>query len=164
VLFGDNKERKLHQNQIEWAPFSDELLISMVLALSDKLPSKAYGEAIITEIGRLETVGESLMEQVYVVYAITNPVNLGLHFNDLENLRIQTLKITNLSDLAKIFYLDGKLLTNKQVHSEAPNRELSAIVNSIVGALGLWAGIEPVLHFLQLLNAIQKDKNKRKDG
>lgn len=154
MLFGDNKDRKLHQIQIEWAPFSDELLISMVLALSDKLPSKAYGEAIITEIGRLETIGESIMEHLYVVYAITYPANLSLHFNDLENLRIQTLKITNLSELAKIFYLDTKLLTNEQKQSEAPKRELSAIVNSIVGALGLWAGIEPVIHFLQLLNVI----------
>jgi hypothetical protein len=84
----------------------------LVLALSDRLPSNNYGEAIATEISRLESIGESIMEHVYVVYAITNPVNLGLHFNDLENLRIQTLKITNLSDLAKIFYLDGKLLTN----------------------------------------------------
>jgi hypothetical protein len=88
VLFGDNKERKLHQVQVEWAPFSEELLISLVLALSDKMPSKAYGEAIATEIGRLESIGESIIEHIYVVYAITNPLHLGLHFNDLENLRI----------------------------------------------------------------------------
>jgi hypothetical protein len=52
------------------------------------MPSKAYGEAIATEIGRLESIGESIIEHTYVVYAITNPLHLGLHFNDLENLRI----------------------------------------------------------------------------
>lgn len=78
----------MHQIQIEWAPFSDELLTSLVLALSDRLPSNNYGEAIATEISRLESIGESIMEHVYVVYAITNPPQYGLHFNDLENLRI----------------------------------------------------------------------------
>jgi hypothetical protein len=112
VLFGDNKERKLHQIQVEWSAFSDEVLISLVLALSDKIPNKTYGEAIATEIGRLESVGESIMEHYYIVSSITNPLHLGLHFNDLENLRIQTLKISNLHDLARLFYLDFKLLTN----------------------------------------------------
>ena len=78
----------MHQIQIEWAPFSDELLTSLVLALSDRLPSNNYGEAIATEISRLESIGESIMEHVYVVYAITNTPQYGLHFNDLENLRI----------------------------------------------------------------------------
>jgi hypothetical protein len=56
--------------------------------MSDKMPSKVYGEAISIEIGRLESVGESILEHLYVVYAITSPLHLGLHFNDLENLRI----------------------------------------------------------------------------
>jgi hypothetical protein len=60
----------------------------MVLALSDRLPSRVYGEAIAIEIGRLETVGESIIEHLYVVYAISNPINWNLHFKDLENLRI----------------------------------------------------------------------------
>jgi hypothetical protein len=60
----------------------------VVLALSDRIPSKVYGEAIAIEIGRLESVGESIMEHVYIVNATTNPINWGLHFNDLENLRI----------------------------------------------------------------------------
>ena len=60
----------------------------MVLALSDRMPSKTYGEAIAIEIARLESVGESIVEHVYVVYSITNPINWKLHFNDLENLRI----------------------------------------------------------------------------
>ena len=47
--------------------------------------------------------------------------------------------------------------------SDAPKRELSAIVNSIVGALGLWAGMEPVHHFLQLLGVTHKDKKKRQE-
>ena len=52
------------------------------------MPSKTYGEAIAIEIARLESVGESIVEHVYVVYSITNPINWKLHFNDLENLRI----------------------------------------------------------------------------
>ncbi len=60
----------------------------MVLALSDRMPSKVYGEAIAIEIGRLESLGESIMEHFYVVYAITNPLNRCLYFNDIENLRI----------------------------------------------------------------------------
>lgn len=87
-MFGENKERRLHQIQVEWSPFSDEFLISLVLALSDKIPSKIYGEAIAVEINRLESVGESIMEHAYIVSSVTNPAHLGLHFNDLENLRI----------------------------------------------------------------------------
>jgi hypothetical protein len=60
----------------------------MVLALSDRIPSKIYGEAIGIEIARLESVGESIMEHIFVVYAITNPINWSLHFSDLEDLRI----------------------------------------------------------------------------
>jgi hypothetical protein len=60
----------------------------VVLALSDRLPSKVYGEAVAIEIGRLESVGESIMEHIYIVFAITSQINWGLHFNDLENLRI----------------------------------------------------------------------------
>jgi hypothetical protein len=52
------------------------------------MPSKAYPEAISIEIGRLESVGESIIEQMYVVYAVTNPENWSLQLNDLENLRI----------------------------------------------------------------------------
>ena len=85
------------------------------------------------------------------------------HFNDLENLRIQTLKVSNLHDLARQFYLDYKLLANFLQPSDAPKRELSAIVNSVVGALGLWAGMEPVHHLLQLLGVTHKDKNKRQE-
>ena len=76
------------------------------------MPSKAYPEAIAIEIGRLESVGESIMEHMYVVYAVTNPNNWSLHFNDLENLRIQTLKVSNLNELAKHFNLDRMLFTN----------------------------------------------------
>ncbi len=162
-MFGENKERRLHQIQVEWSPFSDEFLISLVLALSDKIPSKIYGEAIAVEINRLESVGESIMEHAYIVSSVTNPTHLGLHFNDLENLRIQTLKVSNLHDLARQFYLDYKLLTNFLQPSDAPKRELSAIVNSVVGALGLWAGMEPVYHFLQLLGVNHKDKKKRQE-
>lgn len=37
------------------------------------MPSEVYGEAIAIEIGRLESVGESIIEHLYVTYAITNP-------------------------------------------------------------------------------------------
>ena len=103
------------------------------------------------------------MEHAYLVSSVTYPAHLGLHFNDLENLRIQTLKVSNLHDLARQFYLDYKLLTNFLQPSDAPKRELSAIVNSVVGALGLWAGMEPVHHFLQLFGVTHKDKKKRQE-
>jgi hypothetical protein len=64
------------------------------------MPSKSYGEAIRVEISRLESIGESIMEHFFVVYAITNQRNYHLHFNDIENLRIQTLKASNIKDLA----------------------------------------------------------------
>ena len=62
--------------------------MAVVLALSDRMPSKNYGEAIAIEIGRLESVGESLMEHIQIIYSITTKINWNLHFNDLENLRI----------------------------------------------------------------------------
>ena len=54
--------------------------------------NKIYGDEIAIEIGRLESIGESIMEFFFVVKAITNKINWNLTFNDLENLRIQTLK------------------------------------------------------------------------
>ena len=55
--------------KIERENFLDELLISLVLAFTDQMPSKPYPEAIAIEISQLESVGESIMEHVYVDYA-----------------------------------------------------------------------------------------------
>jgi hypothetical protein len=55
----------------------------MTLALTDEMPSKDKNEAISIEIGRLESVGESIMEHLYIVYAITKKINWDLHFNKL---------------------------------------------------------------------------------
>ena len=62
VLFGENKDKKLHHYSLEWAPFSDEIIITIVLALLDTLPEKDY---IKVEIGRLETIGEALIEHLF---------------------------------------------------------------------------------------------------
>ena len=61
------------------------------------MPSKFYGEEIAIEIGRLESVGESIIEHLFVVCSITNEKNWSLVFNDLENLRINTLNYLNLN-------------------------------------------------------------------
>ena len=60
----------------------------MTLALSDKMPSKIYDEAISGEISRLESVGESLIEHLFYVSATTNPENYDLSEKDLEDLTI----------------------------------------------------------------------------
>ena len=73
------------------------------------------------------------------------------------------LKYFNINDLAKEFQLDRKLLTNEKVKSDGRKRELYEIVYSLVGALGIWAGIEPVVHFLQLLKVIEIDSNEHND-
>jgi hypothetical protein len=83
IIFGGNKKRNLPR--IYWTPFSDELLISIVLALSDKMPAKIYGEAIAIEIGRLESLGETIIEHFFVIYTITNQSMLNHHFIDIEN-------------------------------------------------------------------------------
>ena len=51
------------------------------------------------------------------------------------------------------------LLTNQKVKSDGRKREPYEIVYALVGALGIWAGREPVVHFLQLLNVIKMDSN-----
>ncbi len=61
------------------------------------------------------------------------------------------------------YYLDDKVLTNQRVLSDAPKRELCSIVKSIVGALGLCAGIEPVIKFLYLIDLIEQDKNQSQE-
>jgi hypothetical protein len=87
----------------------------MALALTDKMPKN---EAIANEIKRLESVGESLMEHVYIVYAITKQTNWNLHYKQIETLRIRTLNNSNLIEKAKLLGLEQKLITNKLLYSD----------------------------------------------
>ncbi len=36
-------------------------------------------------------------------------------------------------------------------------RELYKVIYAVAGALGIWAGIEPVIHLLQLLKVLRKE-------
>jgi hypothetical protein len=63
-------------------------LRNIIVALVDRMPNQDYGKDIETEIERLESEGESIMELMFLIYAIPNKINWHLTFNDLENLRI----------------------------------------------------------------------------
>ncbi len=52
------------------------------------------------------------MEHLFLVFTITNKNHLNLNFSDIENLRIQTLKVSNINELAGLFKLENKLLSN----------------------------------------------------
>lgn len=67
--------------------FPDELVISMTLALSEKMP-KITSSVENSEIKRLEILGEALIEHLYLVNSITHPSKWNLAYNDIENARI----------------------------------------------------------------------------
>ena len=123
----------------------------------DTMPNKSYGEQISEEISKLELVGEAFIEHYFLLNAITDPQNLNQTFNDLENLKIQSLKYNRLNELATNFDLPKKLLTNEVVPG-GQKREPFKIIQAIVGALALWSGIEPAFHFLQILQIIVERK------
>ena len=79
--------------------------------------------------------------------AITDPQNLNLTYNDIENLKIQSLKYNNLNELAKSYDLPKKLLRNEVIPG-GKLREPYKIIHSMVGALALWGGVEPTIHLL----------------
>ncbi len=76
----------------------------MVLALSERLPSNQKVEAIAIEIGRLESVGESIMEHIFVFFEITYPHNWMIPIHEIVDLRIEMLKESNLNNLARLFF------------------------------------------------------------
>ena len=63
----------------------------------------------------LELVGEAFIEHYFLLNAITDPHYLQNTFNDIENLKIQSLKFNNLDELAKNFDLLKKMLTNEVI-------------------------------------------------
>ena len=67
------------------------------------------------------------------------------------------LKYTNINDYAQMFDLNKKMLTN-EVKKGGRKREPFQIIQSIVGALALWAGVQPAIHFLKTLKIIKKKK------
>ena len=119
----------------------------------DQMPSNQYGPKVADYIQKLELVGEAFIEHYFLINAITDPFQLNLTFNDLENLKIQSLKYNKLDELALNFDLPKKMLTNEKVQG-GRQREPYQVVRAIVGALSLWAGIEPSVHLLQILQII----------
>ncbi len=78
----------MHQIKIEWSPFPEELLISLTLAMIDRIPCIEKKIAVVNEIKRLESVGESIIEHVFAVFTITKKEdNWSIHFTKLEKLR-----------------------------------------------------------------------------
>ena len=123
----------------------------------DSVPSDSYGKQINDQIEKLQLVGEAFIEHYFLLNAITDPQNLNLTFNDLENLKIQTLKFNNLNELAKVFDLPKKMLSNVVVPGGQP-REPFKIIHAMIGALALFAGVEPAFHLLEILQIIKKPK------
>ncbi len=80
--------RKHNTIEIEDTPFSNDISIHLVLALINKMPSQDYGGEIAIEIGRLESIGKTLIEHLFLLNAITDPVNMNFTLNDVENRRI----------------------------------------------------------------------------
>ncbi len=65
------------------------------------------------------------------------------------------LKVHSLNDHARVFGLEDLTIINQKDSSEnSRKRDLYEVVNALAGALGLWAGIETVIHLLQLLKII----------
>lgn len=45
--------------------------------------------------------------------------------------------------------------------TSAKRRELHKVIYALAGALGIWAGIEPVMHLLQLLKVVRKETTQK---
>lgn len=45
--------------------------------------------------------------------------------------------------------------------TSAKRRELHKVIYAVAGALGIWAGIEPVMHLLQLLKVVRKETTQK---
>jgi hypothetical protein len=56
-----------------------------------------------------------------------------------------------------MFDLPKKMLTNEKIKG-GHERELYQVVQSMVGAIALWAGEKPAFHFLEILKIIKKRK------
>jgi len=67
------------------------------------------------------------------------------------------MKHNNLSEQALIFDLPKRLITNEKIQG-GQKRELNQIALSMIGAVALWAGIEPAFHLLQMLKIVRKRK------
>ncbi len=60
-------------------------MTALTVAMIDRVPSMSYGAQISEEITKLELVGEAFIEHFFLLNAITDPQNLNLTFNDVEN-------------------------------------------------------------------------------
>jgi hypothetical protein len=107
IFIGKNKVLKLHDILYDCSPFSHELNISIVLALSDRMPSDDYikakrgAKAIYNEILKLESVGKSIIEHIIVLYDTTNQKNWNLLSKEIDTKRLEALETSNVNMLAK---------------------------------------------------------------
>jgi hypothetical protein len=85
---------------------------------------------------------------LFIEYTVTSSDLYAISSNEIENKRIQILKPTSLNDFASNFGLEQQLLSIDEIDNGVAKRELFQILYSIIGALGLFVGIEPVIHFL----------------
>lgn len=92
-------------------------------------------------------MGAALIEKLFVVCTICVDDNWILSYNDIENKRVQLLKPSHLAECAN-WGLKRFMILNDEKSDNKP-REMHAVLYSIAGALGLYAGIEPVQHLLQ---------------
>ena len=69
-----------------------------------------------------------------------------------------------MNEYAKIFGLEDLTLNNNKDNTESTKkRELYEVIYSVAGALGLWAGIETVIYFLQLLKIIELPEDDQRE-
>ena len=104
IFIAENKVLKLHDILYDCSTFSHELNISIVLALSDRMPSDDYikaAKAISKEILKLESVGMSIIEHIIVLYYTTNQKNWNLLSKEIDIKRLEALETSNVNMLAK---------------------------------------------------------------
>jgi hypothetical protein len=81
ILFNEDKKPGLLKNiSLDWTKYSEELIITVTLALFETVPTlleENFKVNLICEIKRLELIGETLIEFLFMIFTITDPDKLN---------------------------------------------------------------------------------------